>query len=77
MNTIEVVDKIYENDFAVINLTYDAISSKEIVNVVGKITNIKDVTVSKIKIESSNSADYSGVYGLVAGLIYLMIKWFI
>lgn len=46
MNTIEVVDKIYENDFAVINLTYDAISSKEIVNVVGKITNIKDVTVS-------------------------------
>lgn len=61
MNTIEVVDKIYENDFAVINLTYDAISSKEIVNVVGKITNIKDVTVSKIKIESSNSADYSGV----------------
>ena len=46
---------------AVLNMTYDPISSEETVNVIGKVANIKDVNISKIKIDCSMSSDFSGV----------------
>lgn len=46
---------------AVLNMTYDPISSEEMVNVIGKVANIKDVSISKIKIDCSMSSDFSGV----------------
>ena len=46
---------------AVLNMTYDPISSEETVNVIGKVANIKDVNISKIKIDCSMSSDSSGV----------------
>lgn len=46
---------------AIINLTYDPISSEEAVNVIGKVANIKDVNISKVKIDCAVSADFSGV----------------
>jgi len=46
---------------AIINLTYDPIASDETVNVIGKIANIKDVNVTKIKIDCSINNDFSGV----------------
>jgi molecular chaperone DnaK len=45
---------------AVLNMTYDPISSEETVNVIGKVANIKDVNISKIKIDCSMSSDFSG-----------------
>lgn len=46
---------------AVLNMTFDPISSEETVNVIGKVANIKDVNISKIKIDCSMSSDFSGV----------------
>lgn len=46
---------------AIINLTYDPISSEETVNVIGKVANIADVNITKIKIECALSKDFSGV----------------
>ena len=46
---------------AVLNMTYDPISSEETVNVIGKVANIRDVNISKIKIDCSMSSDFSGV----------------
>lgn len=46
---------------AIINLTYDPISSEETVNVIGKVANIKDVSIAKIKIDCSINKDFSGV----------------
>lgn len=46
---------------AIINLTYDPISSEETVNVIGKVTNISDVNITKVKIECALSKDFSGV----------------
>lgn len=46
---------------AIITLTYDPISSEEMVNVIGKVANIKDVNISKVKIDCAISKDFSGV----------------
>ncbi len=46
---------------AIINLTYDPISSESMVNVIGKVANIEDVNISKIKIDCATSDDFSGV----------------
>lgn len=46
---------------AIISLTYDPISSEEMVNVIGKVMNINDLSISKVKIDCSLSKDFSGV----------------
>lgn len=46
---------------AIINLTYEPISSDESVNIIGKIANIKDVDISKVKIDCAIKKDFSGV----------------
>lgn len=46
---------------AIINLTYDPISSEEAVNVIGKAINMKDVGIDKIKIDGAISKDFTGV----------------
>ena len=46
---------------AIINLTYDPISSEETVNVIGKVANIKDVGIAKMKIDCALSKDFTGV----------------
>lgn len=46
---------------AIINLTYDPISSEETVNVIGKVANISDVSVAKVKIDCAINKDFSGV----------------
>lgn len=46
---------------AIISLTYDPISSEEMVNVIGKVTNIHDLSISKVKIDCSMSKDFSGI----------------
>ena len=46
---------------AIVNLTYDPISSEETVNVIGKVANIKEVNIAKIKIDCALSKDFSGV----------------
>lgn len=46
---------------AVITLTYDPISSEESVNVIGKVVNIEDVSIDKIKIDCAINKDFSGV----------------
>lgn len=46
---------------AIINLTYDPISSEETVNVIGKIANISDVSIAKVKIDCAINKDFSGV----------------
>ncbi|MBQ1947356.1 MAG: Hsp70 family protein, partial [Clostridia bacterium] len=48
-------------DHAVITLTYDPISSDETVNVIGKVTNICDIHLAKIKVDCAMSKDFSGV----------------
>ena len=48
-------------DNAIINLTYDPISSEETVNVIGKVANINDVKIAKIKVDCAISKDFSGV----------------
>lgn len=47
---------------AIINLTYDPISSEETVNVIGKVANISDVSIAKVKIDCAINKDFSGVY---------------
>ena len=46
---------------AIINLTYDPISSEETVNVIGKVANISDVSIVKVKIDCAINKDFSGV----------------
>lgn len=46
---------------AIINLTYDPISSEETVNVIGKVVNIKDVDIAKVKIDCALKKDFSSV----------------
>ena len=46
---------------AIINLTYDPISSEEAVNVIGKVANIMDVSIAKVKIDCAMSKDFAGV----------------
>lgn len=46
---------------AIINLTYDPISSDETVNVIGKVANISDVSIAKVKIDCAINKDFSGV----------------
>lgn len=46
---------------AIINLTYDPISSDETVNVIGKVANISDVDIAKVKIDCAMSKDFTGV----------------
>ena len=46
---------------AIIGLTYDPISSEEMVNVIGKVTNVHDLNISKVKIDCSMSKDFSGI----------------
>ena len=46
---------------AIISLTYDPISSEEMVTVIGKVTNIHDLSISKVKIDCSMSKDFSGI----------------
>lgn len=46
---------------AIVNLTYDPISSEETVNVIGKVVNIKDVDIAKVKIDCAIKKDFSGV----------------
>ena len=62
-SVIDVEEDITVTDAnnAIISLTYDPISSEETVNVIGKITNVQEVSISKIKVESSISNDFAGV----------------
>ena len=46
---------------AIVNLTYDPISSEETANVIGKVVNIKDVDIAKVKIDCAIKKDFSGV----------------
>lgn len=46
---------------AIVNLTYDPISSEETVNVIGKVANICDVNIAKIKVDCAVNKDFSGV----------------
>ncbi len=48
-------------DNAIINLTYDPISSEETVNVIGKVANISDVNITKVKIDCALSKDFTSV----------------
>lgn len=45
----------------IVNLTYEPISSEEAVNVIGKIVNIKDTNIDRIRIDCSLSKDFSGI----------------
>lgn len=54
--TVELTDATH----AMIKLTYDPISSEESVNVIGKIENIADVPVAKIRVDGATSEDFSG-----------------
>lgn len=58
---VEEEVKLTETNNAIINLTYDPISSEETVNVIGKVANIKDVGIAKIKIDCALSKDFAGV----------------
>ncbi len=62
-SVIDVEEEIQVSDTknAIINITYDPISSDEVVNVIGKVVNISDVSLSKIKVDCSLSNDFSGV----------------
>ncbi len=55
----EVVPLAYGS--AVLTLTYDPISSEQKVEVIGKVNNISEVNVSKIRIDCAKSGDFSGV----------------
>lgn len=56
----EEVELTNENN-AIINLTYDPISSEEMVNIIGKVANIKDVDIAKVKVDCAIKKDFSGV----------------
>ena len=53
--------KLTDSSHAIISLTYDPISSEKKVNVIGKVANIEDVNIAKIKIDCATSEDFSGV----------------
>lgn len=53
--------ELTDSSHAIINLTYDPISSEDKVNVIGKVANISDVNIAKIKIDCATSEDFSGV----------------
>lgn len=53
--------KLTDASHAIINLTYDPISSESMVNVIGKVANIQDVRIAKVKIDCATSEDFSGV----------------
>lgn len=46
---------------AILNLTYDSISSELSANVIGKITNIDTLHIDKVRIDCAKSQDFSGV----------------
>lgn len=46
---------------AVVSLTYDPISSEEMVNVIGKVTNMKDVGIARVKVDCALSKDFSSI----------------
>lgn len=58
---IEEEVELTSANHAVINLTYDPISSEETVNIVGKVINIHDVNIAKVKVDCALSKDFSGV----------------
>ena len=58
---VEETIEITSTDNAIVNLTYDPISSEETVNVIGKVANIQDVNIAKVKVDCSMSKDFSGV----------------
>lgn len=62
-SVIDVEEEVELTDasHAIVKLTYDPISSEERVNVIGKVTNIADVAVAKIKVDCATSDDFSGV----------------
>ena len=62
-SVIDVEEEIQVSDTknAIINITYDPISSDEVVNVIGKVVNISDVKIFKIKVDCSLSNDFSGI----------------
>ncbi len=62
-SVIDVEEEVELTDAknAIINLTFDPISSDETVNVIGKVANISDVNIKKIKVECALSKDFSGV----------------
>lgn len=57
----EEVELTSENN-AIINLTYDPISSEETVNVIGKVENIENIGIAKIKIDCAMNKDFSGTF---------------
>lgn len=58
---VEEEVEVTSANHAVINLTFDPISSDEAVNVIGKVANIADVDIAKVKIDCAISKDFSGV----------------
>jgi molecular chaperone DnaK len=62
-SVIDVEEEVELTDVnhAIINLTYDPISSEEMVNVIGKVANIKDIDIAKVKIDCAIRKDFSGV----------------
>ncbi|MBQ3291861.1 MAG: Hsp70 family protein [Mogibacterium sp.] len=50
-----------EEKHAVISLTFDPISSDETVNVIGKVVNISDVDISRIKFDCAVNKDFAGI----------------
>lgn len=62
-SVIDVEEEIEptKTENAVISLTYDPISSDEMVNVIGKVVNIGSVSIEKIKVDCALTADFGGV----------------
>ena len=58
---VEEPVELTEANNAIINLTYDPISSEETVNVIGKVANINDVNIAKVKIDCALSKDFTGL----------------
>lgn len=58
---VEEEVELTSTDNSIINLAYDPISSEESVNVIGKVANIKDVNIAKVKIDCAVNKDFSGV----------------
>lgn len=57
---VEETIEVSNADNAIVNLTYDPISSEETVNVIGKVINIQDVSIAKVKIDCAISKDFAG-----------------
>lgn len=58
---------------AIVSLTYDPISSEETVNVIGKVANIHDVDITKVKVDCSLNKEFSGI-AWTSGWINLLDK---